>query len=180
MSTSTKDIPTFRFNFSNHFIQELGYFAKLHNHEDRHDFKENWEEWIENNTEMVDFEKERLANLGYVGDIEDKMYESARYYFRKKTNNREETTRCTRITVRKQLLDKMDQHIFSCNFNEKYTPQIAYEEFCKENTELIQDEFNYLDEMQVDNFENNFENKIKKTYKTRFYVNVRKRIQTNK
>ena len=58
-------VPIFRFNFSEEFNKELGYFAKLHKHEDRIDFKENWQEWIEENEDLINEEKKRLVNLGY-------------------------------------------------------------------------------------------------------------------
>ena len=50
-------VPIFRFNFSEEFNKELGYFAKLHKHEDRKEFKENWQEWIEENEDTMNEEK---------------------------------------------------------------------------------------------------------------------------
>jgi hypothetical protein len=171
-NTST---PIFRFNFSNNVINELKYFAKLHCHEDRTEFKENWNEWIDDNTELINFEKKRLENLGYDGDVEDKMYKSVRYYYRKKSNNQQSTERCLRVVVSSELLSEMDKHIISYNFNKGRTPQTAYEEFCEKHIETINNEFNILEHFEIDDFFN----KIKKTYKNRFYLNIRKQIQTN-
>jgi hypothetical protein len=164
-----ENVPIFRFNFSEEINKELGYFAKLHKHEDRTDFKENWQKWIEENEDLINKESERLKTLGYDGDIKDKMYKSTRYYFRKKPLRNEPIERGTRVVVSKELLEQMDEHIKNNHFNQNYTPQIAYEEFCNEYAELINNEIN---ELNIDNNETS-QNKIKKTYKNRFYVIVR-------
>lgn len=163
------EVPTFRFNFSTELTKELGYFAKLHKHEDRKEFKEKWKEWIEDNTEIINEEKKRLRNLGYQKDIEDKMYKSVRYYFRKK-KNKELAKRRTRTVVSKAIIQKIIEHIKDKehNFDENYTPQLAYEDFYKTHLDFIINETDELD------FDTNFlENKIKKTYKNKFYVLVR-------
>jgi hypothetical protein len=164
-----ENVPIFRFNFSEEINKELGYFAKLHKHEDRTDFKENWQKWIEENEDLINKESERLKTLGYDGDIKDKMYKSTRYYFRKKPLRNEPIERGTRVVVSKELLEQMDEHIKNNHFNQNYTPQIAYEEFCNEYAELINNEIN---DLNIDNNETS-QNKIKKTYKNRFYVIVR-------
>ena len=123
---SMTQVPIFRFNFSEEINRQLGYFAKLHKHEDRIEFKENWQDWIEENEQLINEERIRLENLGYDGDIEDKMYKSVRYYFRKKPLRHEPTERCTRVVVSKELLEHMNEHIKNNHFNENYTPQIAY------------------------------------------------------
>jgi hypothetical protein len=170
------EVPIFRFNFSEEFNKELGYFAKLHKHEDRIDFKENWQEWVNDNNHIINEERKKLINLGYEGDIEDKMYKSVRYYFRKKPLRHEPIERCIRVVVSKDLLRQMDEHIKNNNFNENYTPQVAYEEFCNEYSELINNEIQQLN--MDDN--NLIQNKIKKTYKNRFYLIVRQNKNKNK
>lgn len=162
-------VPIFRFNFSEEFNKELDYFSKMHKYEDRTDFKENWKEWIEENDYLINEERKRLRNLGYDGNIEDKMYKSVRYYFRKKTPKTEPVERGARIVVGKDLLRQIDHHIKNNNFNENYTPQIAYEEFCNKYIDLINYEIEQLN-MGDDNL---MQNKIKKTYKNRFYVIIR-------
>jgi len=169
----TINVPIFRFNFSEEFNKELGYFSKLHKCEDRIDFKENWQEWMIENDHLINEERKRLINLGYDGDIEDKMYKSVRYYFRKKPLRHEPLQRCARIAVSKDLLRQIDDHIKHNNFNETYTPQIAYEEFSNEYSELIKTEIQQLD-MDDNDF---MQNKIKKTYKNRFYVMIRQNKQ---
>ena len=175
MSTK-KEVPIFRFNFSEEFNKELGYFAKLHKHEDRKEFKENWQKWIEDNEDLINEERKRLVNLGYEGDIEDKMYKSVRYYFRKKPLRTEPVKRGERIVVSKELLNQIDQHIKNNNFDENYTPQVAYEDFYNQYIELINTE---IEELNIDDDEF-LQNKIKKTYKNRFYVIIRKKNNKSK
>jgi Fe-S cluster biosynthesis and repair protein YggX len=177
--SNDNEVPTFRFNFSKEFNKELGYFAKLHKHEDRIEFKENWQKWIEDNEPLINEEKKRLVNLGYEGDIENKMFTSVRYYFRQKPlrpEQREKERERERIAVSKELLQQIVQHIKNNNFNEDYTPQIAYEEFCNQYTELITTEIQELN-INDDKF---LQNKIKKTYKNKFYVIIRRKNNKSK
>ena len=81
MSTESQ---IFRFKFSDEFIGQLTPFAKLHQHSDRNTYKEEWQRWVENNDEIILNETTRLTELGYNGNITDKMYKSGRYYFRNK------------------------------------------------------------------------------------------------
>jgi hypothetical protein len=90
----TPNIKTFRFEFSRDFIDELSRFSKVHQYDERRAYKEAWQKWKSNEEidRLISFEIRRLEDLGYKGDIEDKMFKSGRYYFRKKllketTNN---------------------------------------------------------------------------------------------
>ena len=93
MTTTTTDakvnnnIKTFRFEFSKGFIDELSRFSKVHQFDERRAYKEAWQKWKSNQgiDEIISFEIRRLEEIGYKGDIEDKMFKSGRYYFRKKS-----------------------------------------------------------------------------------------------
>jgi hypothetical protein len=83
--------------------------------------------------------------------------------------------RCPRVVVSKELLREIDNHIKNNHFNENYTPQIAYEDFCNYQSDLINIEMQRLnmdDEIM--------HNKIKKTYKNRFYVIIRQNKEIQK
>lgn len=82
------NVNIFRFKFKDEFTGELYKFAKIHQYDHRKDFKEAWKIWLEENTEIVEEEVRRLTNLRYDGDILDKMFKSARYYFRKKSTEK--------------------------------------------------------------------------------------------
>ena len=79
------NINIYRYKFIEEFTNELYKFSKIHQYDHRKDFKEAWNIWVEDNQGFVDEEVRRLSNLGYDGDIIDKMFKSARYYFRKKS-----------------------------------------------------------------------------------------------
>ncbi len=78
----------YRYKFTEDFMVDLNKFAKIHQYDDRKDFKEAWLTWVEDNKDIVDEEIHRLLYLGYEGDILDKMFKSARYYFRKKSTEK--------------------------------------------------------------------------------------------
>jgi hypothetical protein len=78
----------FRFKFTENFMEELSNFSKIHQYDHRKDFKEAWVKWAAENEELVTKEVERLVALGYPNEediVDDKMFKSARYYFRKKS-----------------------------------------------------------------------------------------------
>lgn len=86
-SSTCTTIKTYRHEFSKEFMAELSRFSKVHQYDDRHTYKSEWQKWInqETNAQAMDFEKRRLQENGYIGDIDDKMFKAGRYYFRKKT-----------------------------------------------------------------------------------------------
>jgi len=86
-SASASGIKTFRFEFSKPFIQELSRFSKVHQYDERHTYKKEWTAWKSDQAiaEIMEMEKRRLEENGYTGNIEEKMFKSGRYYFRKKS-----------------------------------------------------------------------------------------------
>lgn len=85
----------YRFKLSDSILDKMKYFGKLHQFDDRKDFKEAYDEWFMAEKEDIDRELLRLQQWGYEGDIKKKMYRSIRYYFNKKstkTTTRETTT----------------------------------------------------------------------------------------
>jgi hypothetical protein len=104
----------YRFKFTEDFMEELHNFSKIHQYDHRKDFKEAWVKWADDNEDIISKEVERLKALGYLNDdiVDDKMFKSARYYFRKKSSVRPEPKqRRQYIVVDHELLDKMDFHI---------------------------------------------------------------------
>ena len=80
-------IKTYRHEFSKEFMAELSRFSKVHQYDDRHAYKSEWQKWTNQEAiaQTMEVEKRRLQENGYVGDIDDKMFKAGRYYFRKKT-----------------------------------------------------------------------------------------------
>ena len=75
----------YRYKFADDVCAELDRFSKVHQYDDRVTFKEAWTEWTNDSEDLISAEVRRLTNLGYEGDVVDKMYKSARYYYRKKS-----------------------------------------------------------------------------------------------
>ena len=161
----------FRFKFSKPFIDEMYVFSKVHQYDSRHDYKDAWNTWTENNSELIRNETKRLENMNYMGDIMDKMFKSARYYFRKKsTIKKDPSERGIYVSLDKELLYAMDEHIKrNISTNIKMKPSDSVKEFQQINAEFIKEKTQYL--CQEEGFdESMIETKIKKTYKNRYFM----------
>lgn len=176
-------IPIYRYQFSKEFMDSLFTFSKIHQYDDRHSYKENWNKWKneEENATIIDAEIKRLTQLGYEGNIEEKMFNSGRYYFRKKpVTETEPKKRREYISMEKHMLQMMDIHIsrmYQRNPDE-FTPAKAFEEFCITNKDIIQEQVNLLLKKRHQDSEikthareivENIIYKIKKTFKNRYF-----------
>ena len=162
----------YRYKLSEDIVSALHYFSKVHKHDDRKDFKAAWLIWVEENNELVKSETDRLKELHYDGDILDKMFVSARYYFRKKTNEKKEPQkRRSYIGVSAELIEAMDKHIIA---NIVYKPSLGFDKFCVEYVDLLQKEVTVLYKNGMLDSEE-IRTKIKKTYKNRHYILTQKK-----
>ena len=75
---------TFRFEFTADVMELIKRFAIVHQYDERKLYKEQWNNWYSENKEDMEREIERMNEIGYVGDVQDKMFKAGRYYFRKK------------------------------------------------------------------------------------------------
>jgi hypothetical protein len=166
---------TFRFVFSEEITQYLHEFSKIHQYDDRKIFKEEWASFIESDDvkPILQNEMKRVLDLGYRGDVLDKMFKSARYYFRnKKTksvedqdkDNKDKVKR-TYITISKDIHSQMDKHILDqihkhidveTNIS-SIAPSDSFENYLLE----FKDQYRCMDDQLL--------KKHKKTYKNRFY-----------
>ena len=161
----------YRYKFTDDFTNNLHNFAKIHQYDERKVFKEAWNVWVEENTELVNTEVRRLSTLNYDGDVLEKMFKSARYYFRKKsTEKKEPQQRRTYVGVQKDLLDAMDAYI-SQNIVDK--PSDGFEDFCNLNQTVLQDEVDNLIKNDVTDVDE-IHDKIKKTFKNRYFMLISK------
>lgn len=164
---------TFRFKFSEDISSVLNEFSKLHTHEDRDDYNHHWELWLLENRDLINREESRLVESGYQGDIEDKLYKSARYYHRKKTNkskNKDEEKQKRReyVAVSSEFLEAIDSHINNYVKDCYLSPANSYDDFCKKNQILISTEIITLQE-ENDFTKDYISSKLKKTYKNRYF-----------
>jgi hypothetical protein len=158
----------FRFKFTDNFIHELNNFAKLHEFDNRIDFKQAWEKWNETNAELVQNEIDILTRLGYEGDIMKKMFVSARYYFRKKGNKNEseQKKRKNYVTVSQNLLISMDKYI---NENKDLQPKTGFQQFCIEYKDILVEEIKNLYLAGITE-PTEIQEKMKKTYNNRYFM----------
>lgn len=157
----------YRYKISNEMMEMLYQFSKIHQYDARKDFKEAWNKWVEDNDDTISLEKRRLMNLGFDGDIIDKLFKSARYYFRKKSPEKKPPKeRRNYIGIDKNLLLAMDEHIKK---NKNVKPEYLFDEFCKENIEILKEEVSHLCGFGLINSKE-IQNKIKKTFKNRYFI----------
>jgi hypothetical protein len=141
----------------------LSDFAKIHQYDERTAFKEAWNIWVEDNTEQVEQECRAIYSDGYEGDAVDKMFKSARYYFRKKSvQKKEQVPRKSYEKTGAELLKKMDIHIKE-NLNMK--PHDSFLAFLRKEDIRKEEDEDLIDE-----------EKLKKTFKNR-YSTAKKAMQ---
>ncbi len=164
---------TFRFKFNNEFSIILNEFAKLHRYDNRENFNDAWDIWCENNEDEITKETRRLVNMEYRGDVLTKMYKSARYYYRKKSDGKKEPkARREYVSISASILENMDIIINNDNINK--TPAELFLQFCKEySSELVTEMTNLLSTSELT--KNDILLKIKKTFKNR-YFNIKRNI----
>jgi len=159
----------YRYKFAEEVAEELDRFSKVHQYDDRVAFKEAWTEWTTDNEDLISAEVRRLTNLGCEGDIVDKMFKSARYYYRKKsTVKKAPAERRNYVGVQKELLDAMDEFILQNDAK----PAIGFVDFCKTHMELLRTEIDILRTNGITERQE-IQNKIKKTYKNRYFMQIK-------
>jgi hypothetical protein len=174
MSSTVK---TFRFKFSEDVMSEISEFARIHRYDSKDDFKDAWAKWTGDNIRLISDEQERLAAMGFDGDVNKKMYVSARYYFKNKTDVEEAPKKRRKyVTIDKAYIKLIDKYINDAIQNGDdniYKPANCFQDFIQENEEQTTLLVRKL--ATDDNLENtDIIAKIKKTFKNRYFV------QTNK
>jgi hypothetical protein len=173
-------INVYRFKFSDEITNELLSFSKMNQYIDRILYKEKWSDWVSENKELIDGEIARLQKLGYDGDILDKMFKASRYYFRKKSLGKPEVkSRQKYNSLDQEILYKMDSHILHNINKEGYTPASGYSNFCLENVSALKIEIQRLLNNETIKSDG-IADKIKKTYKNRYFIISRTNGKNNK
>ena len=110
-------IKTNRYTYSEEVVDQLSSFAKIHEYDDRKEFKEAWQKWMEEPDikNLIGSEVSRLTANGLSGDVFDRMYKSARYYYRKKGGEvvNEPTIRKEYEGLPRTVLKTIDDYIYS-------------------------------------------------------------------
>ena len=162
----------YRFKLANDVVSAITVFAKIHQYDSKQDYKKFWGGWCEENIDLVNMECDRLTDIGYDGDVLDKMYKAGRYYFRKKqlTTVVDPKQRRTYINMNPTVIDSMDAHIKISAFNETFTPANGYDWFCEKHSDILHAEIRRLVVDDVNITSGDIISKIKKTYKNRYFI----------
>ena len=155
----------YRHNFSKELTVLLRDFSKIHQFDDRKEYKVCWEGWVRENDDIIQKEIERLSEINYQGDILKKMFNASRYYFRKKSSEKKPVERKVYKSCNKELLIAIDEHIKT---NTELKPSDSFDDFCRNNIEIIKTEIVHLIRQNYSEYKE-IQNKIKKTYKNRYY-----------
>ena len=158
--TSQKQV--FRFKFSPDILDAMKRFSEVNKFKKRDCFNENWDSFIKTHNSIIENEKKRLFDLGYKGDVIDKMYKSVRYYYKKKGNSQEDEQNKTSnskkkyTSVGKEVLDSMYEHIQNNISSTTYKPDTGFDNF----KTSIPDYRSFDEEKQI---------RYKKAYKNMYY-----------
>ena len=166
----------YRYKLDLQIIELVEKFAKLHQYDERKEYKEAWLEYIEQHKDQIQREKTRLTNLGYDGDLHDKMFKSGRYYYRNKSVTKAKPKeRRKYISLETNVLESIYRYIHNNGLILK--PAEGYEQYIEENKELIKTEIDRLKE-NTDLSKEDILLKIKKSYKNQ-YFNMREKDTNN-
>ena len=167
---ATNNTKTFRFKFSPDFMEELSVFARVHKHDDTKTFKTYWTQWIEKNNGIVNKEINELTEKGYQGNAIDKMYKSARYYYKNKSDKEVEPKKRRKyVSLSREVISSIDEHIERNINKDDYSPATGFDVFFENIDSDIQDLINITKERnEISN--DDMKIKIKKTYKNRYFI----------
>jgi hypothetical protein len=165
----------FRFKLSDDIVSLITQFAKIHQYDDRHTYKDAWQNWFKSQEELLEREILRLNQLGYKGDVQDKMFKAGRYYFREKPQAKKEAVKeevkkekRNYVVMNQEVILAMDNHLIAKMKQPDFKPAKGYIEFCEQQVEILRREIARLKEQAVSS--EIISEKIKKTYKNRYFI----------
>lgn len=161
---------TYRYKLDPVVLNLLITFADTHRYDESLIFKEEWDEWVKEHVAIITRERTRLTELGYTKNIVNKMYKSARYYFKNKRESKEIVERRSYIGTSRAFRDAIDEHITTIARIQRLKPADAFQEFIENKTfSLIINETKA--DIQGYGFTTDMiDKKIKKTYKNRYFA----------
>ena len=183
---SSLTLQTNRYKFNKEITEMLSDFAKIHQYDGSKLYKEAWNNWIKEEEVGSKLEEEcsRLIKQGMVDDVMSRLYKSSRYYYRKKihSSNVAPKERKQYEGFSQDVLHKMDAQIIrEINGNidmtdddkviSRFTPATSFELYMDENPDCVSDLLsgNQMSAEEHRNETTAAVNRLKKTYKNRFY-----------
>ena len=169
------DTKIYRFKFSPNFSLAVEEFSRIHRFNKPKDFKDAWGTWKEENNELIHNELRVLRNKGYEGDIYQKIYKSARYYHKNKSNKeKKQKKRKDYVSINRNILTDMDNQISKYLKNQDSKPSGGFKDYMENIDNIILSREIML--LKNCGYETNEEilNKFKKTYKNRYFIQTKK------
>jgi len=175
---------TYRFKFNKEMLNNIREFSKLHSNDSCDEFAEAFYEWVNTNKALIDSETNRMENLGFKGNIEKKIYKSARYYFKNKTKKRNQIIIPTKTNT--STIPYIPRNPPFFNLMETYIKgnpikaSVLYKQFINETDETIQSEIQ-KEVYRLSNFNLSHEQCMKKLHKTfdNAYYKLKKKNNKN-
>ena len=165
-----KNFNIYRYKLSDHIIELIKEFINYHKYDDRKIYKESWNDFCKEYNDIILRETNRLVDNGYEGSVTDKMYKAGRYYYLKKNNEiKKEKKRRIYICMDSDVIYSMDEHIKNNIKIKTFKPANGYKDFYNNNINIIKEETERL----INTYNTNnklIDEKIKKTYKNRYYI----------
>jgi len=161
---------TYRFKFNKELLDSIKEFSKLHSNDNCDDFLDAFHLWKRVNNEIISLEEKRILDLGFNGNIEEKIYKSARYYFKNKKNTTYKLNKQlkTNYIPRNPVFFKMMETYINKN---PIKASLLYKEFINETDTHILSEIN-AEIVRLKTFELNQTEclqKIKKMFNNAYY-----------
>ena len=134
----------YRFKVGGDVSDILQRFALIHMNDEIDDYQDAWDQFLEDNSELLQRERELHENKGFNGDFNHKIYISTRYYHRKKLagenqgiqeiqpdEHNEEGQKRAYNKVQGDVLKTIDE--FLAEGAGALKPSVAWEQFCTEH-----------------------------------------------
>lgn len=131
---------TYRFKFNIDLLNSIKEFSKIHSEDNGDEFLEAFQYWKIANNQIIKKEEERIIHLGFKGNIEEKIYRSARYYFKNKKNTicklKQKTIKTNYIQRNNKFFTMMIEYIE----RNPIKASLLFKEFINETDEAISSE----------------------------------------
>ena len=164
----------YRFQFSNECTQLLNRFAQIHQYDDRPAFQAAWALYKIEHQELFNSEIQYHQENKYSKDVSKKMYESVRFYHRKKLAIvKSKPSKKAYQTFRVNTLNEIDAHLKD-HHHEK--PSVSFNHYYSEiqNKPLPFAQMEMTSLAKQNCTESEIKEKLKKTYKNRYYTFIKK------
>lgn len=185
------NLPIFHFNASDDCATMLYSFAKEHRDLKNKQFKLAWDSWTKmpEVSDILNKEANKLTAAGYSGDAMEKMYASARYYYRKKAIKAQKEVSdslCDEATEKKEKTPRKKYERSDGQRLEQINSHIAEEltSFIGEDSDIDKFSFKISPAQSFENYIAKYPDtecdvdKLKKIYKNRLFL-IRNKLRTH-